>query len=357
MIRTSTSTTFSVLIFSLITSGQAHALTFCANNATELRSAFSLAGSNGLDDEIRIRNVAMPASGFMASASTYLANIGDGKDVHISGGWTNNNCTDQVNDPKATVLMPAVDRRLIQVQNSASGTPFAPEVTIENLTLEGAGATPQLVGCAAKASGQMRFSLLRTIVAEFECGTATISTETWGPSVEIKGNLFISNTANNATVFRDYVPGNGQLPSSLLFSNNTLVGNTTNAGGELVRIDASSIIRFQNNALWDNSYPSAIEQPNELDMQIGNIIRHNLLQYPPTGPAIGNGNFSADPRFVSLVDLRPSISSPLRNAGDGQVAGGTTSVDLAGIDRVQENVIDIGAYEYDPNLIFSSDFD
>jgi hypothetical protein len=39
----------------------ADAFVYCANNATELRSAFLLVGSNGQNDEIRIRNTQMPA--------------------------------------------------------------------------------------------------------------------------------------------------------------------------------------------------------------------------------------------------------------------------------------------------------
>ena len=357
MNRTSFSAIFSTLLFSLITSGQAHAVTFCANNATQLRSAFSLAGSNGQDDEIRIRNVVMPASGSLSVTGTYVANITDGKSIDVSGGWTDNSCSIPSDDPTATVLLPAANRRTVEFSNAAPVNGINPVVKLHNLTLEGNGPNSQLVGCAASATGRMKFLFQRVIVTDVSCGGATVAVTTWGESVLVRGNLFTSNSANDATVLRVYADMNGNSPTGITFSNNTLVGNTTATSTELVRISTPTSVYYENNVLWDNAYPSASGQPNELYAGVGYQIRNNLFQYPLAGLLIGNQNLNANPMFASLTDLRPTRSSPLRNAGTINAVGLLTSLDLQGNDRVKENAVDIGAYEYDPNQIFSSGFD
>jgi hypothetical protein len=68
----------------------------------------------------------------------------------------------------------------------------------------------------------------------------------------------------------------------------------------------------------------------------------------PTMAAYGNGNITADPRFISAAgDYRLARGSPCINAGLTR-AWMYGAKDLDGRARVEENAVDIGAYESKP---------
>lgn len=69
------------------------------------------------------------------------------------------------------------------------------------------------------------------------------------------------------------------------------------------------------------------------------------MKYTCSPGLSGNGNISADPKFVAaaLGDYRLRHSSPCLDAGDNGYAVGAT--DLAGNDRIQNSTIEMGAYE------------
>ncbi|MCS7300045.1 MAG: hypothetical protein NZ556_00620, partial [Fimbriimonadales bacterium] len=66
------------------------------------------------------------------------------------------------------------------------------------------------------------------------------------------------------------------------------------------------------------------------------------------GISLGNNNIYQNPQFVdpNTVNFSIQATSPCRNAGDTSVVDWST--DLAGNPRVRENVVDIGAYEFQP---------
>jgi hypothetical protein len=87
------------------------------------------------------------------------------------------------------------------------------------------------------------------------------------------------------------------------------------------------------------------------------LYNNNLISLSGTPPTASSGNIAfANPQFVDLLndDLRPTATSPLRNAGTATLA--LLSVDLAGVARVNDGVVDIGAYENNDRL-FSAGFE
>ncbi len=78
------------------------------------------------------------------------------------------------------------------------------------------------------------------------------------------------------------------------------------------------------------------------------------LAYCCTVPAAaGTGNITNDPHFLSVVvtNLRLHAASTCINAGTNALAPGT--LDLDGRARIFNGVMDMGAFEYDPNFIDS----
>ncbi|MGB2788549.1 MAG: choice-of-anchor Q domain-containing protein, partial [Dokdonella sp.] len=64
----------------------------------------------------------------------------------------------------------------------------------------------------------------------------------------------------------------------------------------------------------------------------------------------------ANPGFVDLLndDLRPTLDSPLRNAGTEDFV--LSTLDLSGEARINEGRVDIGAYE-NSDRIFANGFE
>jgi hypothetical protein len=360
--RTIASLALLVLGATLYPFRNAHALVYCVNNATELRAAFSLVGSNGQNDEIRIRNIAMPPSGSMNTVSTYAADITDGKYVTISGGWKDNVCSELSRDPRGTVLNPAAGHRLFEFtapQNAPAGIPV---VVVENLVMTGT-APESLNGCAISSSGQMSFGLLRTIVSKFDCNGSNVAVQTNGQSVAVRDNLFFYNAADDAAVLQIYGVG-ANAPSLFEFSNNTLSLNTSRLVDKLVRSTTSANAGIDNNIFWANAYPTNPGAASECDWQGVGMNRNNLTQFAH-GAVTGNGNISVAPQFVGTIaatgmqasDFRLQPTSPARNTGTMTPFGGLDDFDLSGNDRVQEGAVDIGAFEYDPDRLFSHGFE
>jgi hypothetical protein len=359
----------SILTFVLLVLGtllypasDADAFVYCANNATELRSAFSLAGSNGQNDEIRIRNIAMPASASMNAVSTYATDVTDGKFLIISGGWTDNACSSQSKNPQVTVLTPAAGHRLFEFTAPSTAPSSIPVVAIENLVMT--GATPEtLSGCAISSGGQMAFALQRTIITNFDCSGSNVIVQTNGQPVTIRNNLFFYNKADDSAVLRIFGVG-ADVPSLLQFTNNTLSLNTSRLVDLVVRSSTIANGGIDNNVFRANLYPTNPDAPQECDWMASGMNHDNLTQVAH-GVLTAFGNPVADPEFVGTLalsgmkasDFRLKSTSPARNSGTLTPSGGLVSNDLTGNSRLQEGAVDIGAFEYDPDRLFQHGFE
>ncbi len=144
--------------------------------------------------------------------------------------------------------------------------------------------------------------------------------------------------------------------SSLAISNCIFNKNTANYHGRTL-IAYSSTTTISNCIIWGN--PSIGIAYNPID---GNpTIKHSIIQSGFTGL----GNSDADPLFVNADNaigpdgiwgtaddgLRLQTGSPAINAGDNNAIPSGNTTDLAGVTRIQDGTVDMGAYETVPEVL------
>ena len=152
--------------------------------------------------------------------------------------------------------------------------------------------------------------------------------------------LFVGNSAPNGGGIYNY-----NASTSLI--NCSLVGNNASSGASIYNADSSSILT--NCILWNNGNAPIYYSSSAPTLSYSDI----------EGGFTGTGNLSVNPQFVRTPwtgpdcvwgtpdddygDLRLRSASPCLNAGSNAV--NSTLFDFAGNPRIQNNVIDIGAYE------------
>lgn len=205
-----------------------------------------------------------------------------------------------------------------------------------------------------------------------------------GSSAELDRCTFYGNKAKRAGAISVYTSGEVTITNSLLVNNYTtsfagavyisnssvlaltnctVSGNYTdgNIGGINTNGDLSlqnSIIAFnrgnniQSNSIENNLFIStsgSLEQSYSLveysdATDLGNLDGTNPDNLPQFIAPIAANIFP-----MELGDYRSSFCSPLINVGNN--AHNPTSIDLAGLTRIAEETIDLGAYEYQGNPI------
>ncbi|MBX3724574.1 MAG: hypothetical protein KF823_01475 [Xanthomonadales bacterium] len=324
----------------------ARAAVFCANNATELRNVLALVGSNGESDEVRIRNVRMPTSWAMGPLSTYAAVLSDGKNLVISGGWRDNLCNAQDPDASRTVLLPAPGRGILRIDTPDDPAQPRPVVTITNLTLTGADEMGGH-GCALNLHGRHHARMVRTRVIDNQCDSAVVLSVRGG-DIDLLGNLIAWNSTI-ASVVRSYQDAGAHVGKAVI-AGNTLTGNQ--AGTPWVVHfpgNAATVKWIENNVVWGNALAGGSPGNREIELSgaIQARVRHNLSAEGHGLLGTGQGNLAAHAGFVDPGYPLPGAASPLRNAGLSSPHSGLPPYDLAGVPRVVEGQVDIGAYEFE----------
>ncbi|MHC4574805.1 MAG: S8 family serine peptidase [Planctomycetota bacterium] len=186
-----------------------------------------------------------------------------------------------------------------------------------------------------------------------------------GSSPKVTNCLFYDNTAlpwgQGGAIFNASSP-----PATL--TNCTLYGNSTCwGGGGICNYDASPLVT--NCILWDNSSTYYGDEVDNIGSSDPNF-RHCDIEgcggssnWDPNFGTDGGGNKDDDPDFESPSDpnglddtwgtcddgLRIKFTSPCKDTGyNGAVPQGVDT-DIKGSDRIINDYVDMGAYEYDPD--------
>ena len=151
---------------------------------------------------------------------------------------------------------------------------------------------------------------------------------------------------------------------SAIFRNCSLVGNRSHAqAGGAIRNYTDSTPVFENCIIWNNMASGSTASPvaSVHNAVSANPTFHHCIVANSGGSAGWNGqigtnggsNLDTDPRFlfqhdpgaapITRNDVRLQAASPAINSGDNSVV--QVSTDLAGMDRVADGVIDLGACE------------
>lgn len=171
------------------------------------------------------------------------------------------------------------------------------------------------------------------------------------------------------------VPGDGSAPYYGIIANNTFFNNTVSSTeyvSSQVYLDGDiSQYLFANNIVYGlQTFPAiACSGPYSYLSPTPVVVDHNDV-FNPSGPTYTglcsaetgtNGNISADPLFTNSGsgDFHLLFGSPAIGSGDIGVLADLTargislSTDIDGNPRVQDGMIDMGPYEYQPVPDFS----
>jgi len=189
-----------------------------------------------------------------------------------------------------------------------------------------------------------------------------------GSNTRIASCLFDSNTASGSRFgFPTYGGGGVVVVSGAIaeIKNTTFVNNSTDhvgagdgGGGLFV---SNSTVDAYNCVFWNNSDLSGMGQDGQLKRTGGTLDLEYSLVEGLTGSLGGSGNIDSDPMFADASggDFRPTLASPMVDAGSTPLAIGFRMFDLDNAPRVVDiasvpdtgmptatsDVIDMGAYE------------
>jgi hypothetical protein len=114
---------------------------------------------------------------------------------------------------------------------------------------------------------------------------------------------------------------------------NNLANSTSTIGGICIT-NGYARARFKNCIIYGNANKDI--GYGTIDQLIATAVGSNSSSIPST--------YTANPQFVSTTDFTLSPGSPYINAGNNGVS--TTSLDLNNSNRINNGIIDLGAYEY-----------
>jgi hypothetical protein len=349
-----------VILVLLLLAHAAGAAEFCVASSAELQQALMMAATNGEADTVKIEAGTYTGSG---GAIAFAYSTAQNSSIAIAGGYTSNPpqmCVRQLLQPGATVLSGSDARQVLKL-SGATGT--TGNQSISNLTIRD-GFTSQPGGGLAIGGGGgfagniviTRVVIERNVSTTFGGGMSLYSEGV----VNVRDNLFLLNrcTTSNCAITATVNATSGA-STRAFFGNNTIVGNQCTSGASCTatgaRFGGSARALFYNNVFAANSN-------GDIDLfSFGggsvDLYYNNYVTATGTAPILTVGNISfANPQFVDLLndDLRPTLTSPLRNAGTDAFV--LSTLDLAGKPRINENRVDIGAYE-NSDRIFANNFE
>ena len=362
-----------------------------ANLATDFQAALDAVTS--ANDEVRLITgsfsiPADPAGHFNATVDHSL---------EISGGW-NADCSSQsVGRPDLTKLQGATKQTLpggvlsVTAADNSEATVSIHNLTIRNGNTEDGGGglyffhTPD---SALKATLELTDVIVEDNLADDSGAGIYISdNNTFGgtfvtisscrilnnSSLLNGGGLFINPDEGNTILVNNLIAGNvasndgGGVHVSntagwdIILTNNTITGNTTrnnNGGGFFVSLgDVASQLSLYNNIIYSNAANTDIgddiyiENTNENTVTIRNSDFNSAQDagfYIENDTNLNSiNNLNADPKFEDSAGDNYHLleSSEVINAGYNS-APHLPAYDLGGEERIQDGIVDMGAYEF-----------
>jgi hypothetical protein len=362
------------LLAALSVFAPASATTFCVATPEDLTAALLAAENDGASAEIRLRTGAYPAP-----AAGWHVDI-QHKGIAIIGGFLDGACETLALDAALTVLDGHAEVRPLTIDTSFHDVDQkGGQILITGLTIQN-GSGDRVGGLKVSDAGPIyngailieRNIFRNNVAADYQqdnsSGALLAATDGDGSAgltfLIVRNNLFAGNRARDAA-------------AAMLFSNNAIaVNGNTFSGNQAtdmtlpVRTAVASFtfagIHYTNNILWDNN-PDGLDGSYDLraDSAISAALVHaslvnNDVQSISGTPALDQDNQAVDPGFVDAAggNFRLAATSLLIDAGiDVPAQGGIGAVDLDGRMRQNGLHVDLGAYEFVPDLVFADGFE
>jgi hypothetical protein len=363
-----------VLAFALLIAARfAAAATFCVGSASDLTLALQTAQANSEDNDVRIRvgeYVAPAAEGWHIDLL-----LGDFS-LSVVGGFTDEACTQRTFDAFATVLDGAHAVRPLTIATSQSfgAANSDHHITVSGLTFRN-GSDPSVGGLKVSDPGPIYGGIIliegnafignEAAPGTFDGGPALLAATdgpdfSGGTGLVVRNNLFAENVGPDASAA--FVYSNNRVE----FVNNTFTGNATTdetlTDRAVLRYFTFSGITLANNAFWANNASGAADV-HDLSLTAVADLVNNDIETMVGQPGSDIGTLSVDPSFADAAghDYALAADSPLIDAGFDTPAGGLSTFDLDGDERVQGAHVDIGAFEFGAaaadETIFADGFD
>lgn len=159
------------------------------------------------------------------------------------------------------------------------------------------------------------------------------------PNGEFRAKIINCIFSNNGADHISY--DDGAANEQPHFINSTFYGATSSVINIVDFSNGVTPVDFTNCIFWGNN--NDIVNGSAADNNRVNI-QYSIVEESTFAPA--NNNLSQDPEFVDAAngDFHLTSSSPAFDAGDNAAISGTT-VDIEGNPRIENNVVNIGAYE------------
>ena len=308
------------------------ASTYCVNTSEELQTALSEAGSNGENDIIQVVQGFYETFGYMFQYYT-----DENFDLQMLGGY-NTACQTRVLDPSNTVLDGRKENRVIRLlpDNNTSGALHFQGFTVQNgqaVRYESGGGL--YIAGSADHSGNVivDHNIFVNNHTEYFGGGLAGGSDTGVTRIE--DNLFVNNSA-------DIAHGGASLTCNgpAYVGNNTVSDNTAPEEGGL-RLGGKGPSTMSNNIFYGNTGGDLILSSSGII-----LINNNIDSQKGAADPLSSGNMKAAPTFVRDGSYRLKSDSTLIDAGNNATAGKLTGTDLDGYNRIFNNTVDIGAYEY-----------
>jgi len=341
-----------VIIALLILPHQVLSATFCVTSAIDLFFALGDADGNNESDHIKIAD-----GNYQINAFNLVYDGINDFDLEISGGWSTLNadpCGQQLlQTPFNTVLDANSGRPLLKlVAGNQSVINISNIQFINGLNLNSNGRAIQFENAEASS-----------ITIENCVFSNNISSK--GAAIFANAHLFVFKNnlvhANNALSSASIDVSFDSNALGAYFINNTFVSNTTDGnlttdlGGLAVNVIDNAKVFITNNIFMDNDNHQLRLTGDGYKYQFNNNI---------VGTQSGviadesSGNFNTVPLFeIGVLNYAPLSNSPVIDAGLQPPVMPTIPVpfdqkwsipanDIRGIDRIQGNVVDVGAFEW-----------
>lgn len=314
----------------------------CVSTVEELHAAFELASSgeefNTVDGDIRI-----VVGTYGINNSYFQYGSSNTKTLDVSGGW-NSDCSQQVEDPRLTIISGIGSSKQLIVSNSAG------DVSFRFLTFKGGNVTTGGSALQMNTAGSTGQVILDNDIFTANTGGDSVVDVGGSTFVQVDNSLFYANSAAKATirVGNPDISGNTAVFEAI---NNTMTQNTIpNAAstGQIVLVlkNSSSTATICNNIF----YGSNTGEDSVTISGAGNVaICHNIIGADdPSGVTVTyTGNTYGDPKFANSTDFHLQPTSPALAVGALVLAHGADlpQLDLDGFPRTWSGHVDLGAYE------------
>lgn len=344
---------FALALFGL--PGLGHAYSACVGTSAELDAATSDASATAdASISIRIREGTYVAgSGISFRVSLTHSN----QTVNISGGWSGATCQDRrYGAGSGTVLFGSPEVSALYLDagiGTSANTINATDLTLRN----DVGTLNETVGGCLRvvANGGSTFRIHRLLL-DGCVGAAAAKFDNFSSDILFANSVVKGGFTSGAPV-QLYTNNATTRLAYLTISGNTATSSSQEASGLYIHSDPNppSQVTLDNSVVWGGLAPQGIPDIATNGAGIVFTRAHYETRSNVNAAITDNMPSHGDPGFLTPTKPRLRADSQLVDSGVTLGVGGTLDAD--GNIRVRGPAVDVGAYEFDADVIHADGFD